>query len=318
MSKINTNIYIGIDVSKAVLDVYISLDHQYFSIDNDETGIEKLIKKINKLGLPPRQIHIAMEATSGLHRRLALRLSLTKFKTFILNPEHVWAYRRSIGKRAKNDKIDSRLIAEYTEKIAPKESRSYTQSQNELKELSTRRKQLTTMAADEKKRIKRCLSEFIIENIKSNIKHLEAEILNINKKIKQLIKSDPALRHKYNLLNSIPGIGEVAAITLISELPELGQLENKQCSSLVGVAPLVRESGTYKGLSKIYGGRKSVRSILYMAAFNALMVNKKIKSFADNLKAKTKPYKLMMVAVMRKLLTYANTVVKYNKPWVDA
>jgi len=222
-----------------------------------------------------------MEATSGLQRRLVLALSKKEFKVFVLNPEHVWAYRRSLGKRAKTDKIDSRLIAEMPELLKPAVSNKYSDVQNELKELSSRRKQYSQMIAKEKTRIKRTISKAVKQDILDNIKELKSKMLKINNAIKNAI-------------------------------------ENKQAASLVGVAPVIRESGMYKGASKIHGGRNNVRSIMYMAAFSAMRFNKKLKEFAEKLKAKGKPYKVIIVAVMRKLIVIANSMLKNNTPWSDS
>jgi transposase len=233
----------------------------------------------------------------------------------VVNPERIWAYRRLVGRVAKTDRIDARLIAEYGATMRPAASVALTEAQQGMKELTSRRDQLIAAIAAEKKRLRRVSHETVRTSLKSQIAFLEAEVKRLESAIEAAVPEDEATRTTAEILVSIPGVGKLTANLMAIDLPELGRLGDKQIASLAGVAPHPDESGKYRGRACIRGGRPRVRAKLYMAAFNARKYNPVIGGFYDRLVARGKSFKQAMTACMSKLLVLMNTLVARGKLW---
>jgi transposase len=224
-------------------------------------------------------------------------------------------FAKAIGVLAKTDKIDARVIARFGQQVRPRAYVKTHEKQGELDQLVTRRRQLIGLRTSEKNRQQQADSKDVAKSISRTLDHLRKDIRRIDEAIRKLVQSDDQWKDRAELLESTPGVGEVTSTTLIAELPELGDLNRGQISALVGVAPFNCESGTMRGKRMIFGGRKSVRDVLYMAAMSAMQFNPAIRCFSKRLKDQGKPHKVVVTACMRKLLVILNTMVKENKTW---
>ena len=233
----------------------------------------------------------------------------------VVNPERIWAYRRLVGRVAKTDRIDARLIAEYGATMRPAASVPLSEAQQGMRELTSRRDQLIEAIAAEKKRLRRVSHEVVRASLESQIVSLEREVKRIESAIEEAVAKDEATRTNAEILRSIPGVGKLTANLMAIDLPELGRLGDKQIASLAGVAPHPDESGKYRGRACIRGGRPRVRAKLYMAAFNARKYNPVIGAFYARLVSRGKMFKQAMTACMRKLLVLMNTLVARGQLW---
>lgn len=305
--------YVGIDVSKDYLDVYILPIKKYMRFTNDAKDIKKLVQKLKKFPV----IATVMEATGGYEKRLANTLDHYNLFPSIINPRHLRNFAKSVGKLAKTDRIDASIIAMFAERIKPRANRVLSQNEQELARKISRRRQLIDMVTAEKNRLGLADKEEK-KSIARVIKFLEKEIKLLDEDIHKRTESDTQMRDKKEILESIKGIGSVIATSLLADLPELGSLSSRQISALVGVAPYNCDSGSMKGRRSIRGGRAYVRRALYMAALVAVRHNKKLKSFYERLCELGKPKKVALVACMRKLLTIINTMVSRKETWNEA
>lgn len=305
-------ITVGIDVCKDRLDIYVHPLNQSFALPNTDAGFRSLAKRLAAL-----HVHcVAMEATGGMQNKVALALQSKGYVVHVINPARIWAWRRVIGKFAKNDNLDARLIALFAETMLKDHTPiPLSETQLRLSALATRREQLSDQVADDKKRlgqtdfpeIKESLEHSIAGNSKA-IKQMEVLMMNI-------IKADPELLRRYQLLYSIPAVGEIVAMSVVALLPELGHLSHKQLASLVGVAPHISQSGASKGHAHIRGGRTLLRKKLFMAAKNVPIHNPVLAEYAAQLKQRGKSYKEIMIALINKLLHIMNAMLINNKPW---
>ena len=304
------SIYVGIDVSKDSLDVAVAPSGEKRQYSNNEAGMSKLLGKLLKLG----PALIVMEPTGGFEALLAGALAAEGLPVAVVNARQIRDYARAIGKLAKTDKLDAMVIAEFARRVQPEPRPLRDDESQEIKEVVSRRRQLTEMLRAEKNRL--AIARKIMKpNILAHIEWLTQEIEGLDRHLKQLIEKSPIWREKDNLLKSIPGIGDVTAATLLAELPELGSLNRRQIASLVGVAPFNQDSGSIRGKRRIWGGRASVRAALYMAALVGTRYNPVIRSFYLRLLAKGKAKKIAIVACMRKLLTILNSIIHYRRAW---
>lgn len=310
MTKNNEKCYIGIDVSKAYLDIFVSRSKQWLQFENNANGIKKIIKKFKSYS----KILIVMESTAGYERILAQELAKANLAAVVANPRKVRDFAKSLGILAKTDRIDAKVIALYAEKIQPEPNVIYDKNQAKLAEYSARRKQLVDMITAEKNRLDK-VSKEMQKSIKQIIKLLEKELEKINAVIAKIIKENREYQRKNELLQTICGVGAVSAAGMIAELPELGNLSAKEISALAGLAPLNRDSGTMRGKRIIWGGRASVRCGLYMATLVATKHNAKIKAFYKKLCVAGKQKKVALIACMHKLLIIMNAMIKHNQPW---
>ncbi len=304
--------YIGIDVSKITLDVFILPSRKYLQFTNNCKGIEKLVKKLSLFPKP----HIVFEATGGYERPAAEALTKSDFHVTIANPRQVRDFARGFGKLAKTDKIDAEMIALFSEKVSPAMNVNCDPDQKKLAEYAARKQQLTKMITMEKNRLEHA-GEDIQKNIHQVLKLLEKQLEKIQCLQLQLIKENDSYSQKSDILQSIKGVGTTVSSEIIANLPELGMLGRRQISALVGVAPLNHDSGKMRGKRAIRGGRMSVRCMLYMAVVSGIRYNPVIKGMYDRLRAAGKPVKVAMTACMRKLLVIMNAMIKKNEVWCN-
>jgi transposase len=302
---------IGIDVAKKKLDVADGPKSLIGCFANDDDGHRQLLKTLPK----PEACLVVLEATGGYQKRIVLKLVNAGHLVAVVNPRQVRDFAKALGILAKTDKIDARVISHFGQLVRPRTVAQTHEKQDELDELVTRRRQLIQLRTAEMNRKTTVTSKFVRKSVQQNVDHLSKDIRRIDSEIAKLVKSDDQWKCKSELLQSTPGVGAVTATTLIAEVPELGQLNRQKISALVGVAPYNRDSGQFRGRRTIYGGRRAVRSALYMAALTARRHNPVIRAFADRLAAQGKLPKVILVACMRKLLVILNTMVKTNTHW---
>ena len=306
--------FIGIDIAKAKLDVALNTDLPVETIRNNSAGHQQLLEKLPKAGTSL----VVVEATGRYERAVVLELVNAGHIVAVVNPRQVRDFAKALGILAKTDKIDARVIAKFGEVVRPRAVAETSEKQDELDELVTRRRQLVATRTSEKNRQGATNSKIVRKSIQKSLDHLSKDIRRIGDEIDRMVRSDDDWRNRANILKSAPGVGDVTATTLIAELPELGKLNRQQISSLVGVVPFNRDSGTMKGQRTIFGGRRAVRCVLYMAALSAMRHNHVIKAFADRLRNQSKSPKVIIVACMRKLLVILNTMIKTNTQWKTA
>jgi len=302
-------VFIGIDVAQDRLDVHTLPQDTQFSCSNDPKGIQSLIERLKK----EAPLVIVMESTGGLEKDTVVALTIASLPVAVVNPRQVRDYARGIGKLAKTDKIDAYVLASFAETNKVKPKPIPTESQQILKDLVRRRRQLVDLRAGEKNRLRRVRSQPVRDSILVVIQTLDEQIRNIDRDLGDILKNSPIWRETEELLKSFNGIGPVTARTLIALLPELGYANRQQITALVGLAPLNRDSGKKRGKRMIAGGRADVRNALYMAAVSALKHNQKIKSFYNRLIQAGKPVKVALTACMRKILIILNAMIKSKR-----
>jgi transposase len=310
MSEKN-EVFVGIDVSKARLDVAVWPKVETWSTPNDDEGIDVLVSKLRELS--PNQV--LLEATGGLERRVLAKLVGAGIPAMAINPRNVRDFAKSLGTLAKTDRLDAIILARFSQAIRPELRPMADEQTQELQAQLTRRRQIVEMMVAEKNRLLAADASKVRKQIKEHIEYLKKE-LSINEyDLDQTIKQTPAWLEKVDLLESTPGVGRTTATTLVALLPELGTLGRKQIAALVGVAPFSKDSGTLKGRRTIWGGRATVRAALYMAALTATRRNRALSPLYRRLKAAGKPSKVALVACMRKLLTILNAILRDRAPW---
>ncbi|MDP3285275.1 MAG: IS110 family transposase [Desulfobacterales bacterium] len=302
--------FIGIDVSKDSLDVCLRPEGKKWSIEYNDKEIKLFVKQL--LAIEPSLIVI--EATGGLEIQLVSQLAAAKLPVVVCNPRQIRDFARATGKLAKTDKIDADVIAHFADAIRPEIRPLKDEQTQKLTELLARRSQLVDMLTAEKNRFQQATTT-LKKDIQSHITWLEKHLENIEGELKELIKETPVWREKDKIIQSVPGVGPIMSLVLLSCLPELGTINRKQVASLVGVAPFNRDSGKFKGKRAIWGGRASVRSVLYMCALTAIRCNPIIKSFYNRLVKAGKLPKVAITACMRKLLVTLNVMVKNGTAW---
>jgi len=304
---------IGIDVGKGKLDVGVATEKRVWVWANDEGGRAELSDWI----VGQEASLVVVEASGGYEAVLVSELVERGQEVALVNPTRVRAFARAEGILAKTDKIDARVIARFGATIKPQARVRREKAQVELNELVTRRRQLVLMLTAEKNRLQTA-SPTMQAHIASHIAWLQAEIEALEQQISQAIKANPTWAETAKRIESVPGIGFITAATLVADLPELGQLNRQKIAALVGVAPFNHDSGKQRGKRRIFGGRTSVRSVLYMATLSAIRHNPVIKEFYQRLLAKGKVKKVALTACMRKLLVILNTMVKSGQDWNPA
>lgn len=312
MTKKQEKFYVGIDVSKNELDVYILPSNTYASYKNNPRGIQAIKRKLAQYP----QAKVVFEATGGYEKRLANKLNEAGIEVCIVNPRQIRDFAKALGKLAKTDKIDAQIIALFAQKVEPEARQMKSKNQAQLAELSARRRQLIDMITMEKNRLDKA-NGAIKKSIKKIIKILEKELAEVEEQLNKIIIEDEFYSNVFDTLITVPGIGKTVATALIANMPELGSLSGKQIASLAGLAPFNRDSGQMRGTRAIWGGRASVRHCMYMATLVATRYNEKIKAFYQRLCEAGKPKKLAIIACMRKLLICINAMVKNNQPWQE-
>ena len=305
-------LFIGIDVSKATLDVAILPTKESWSVPNTEHGIGELVERLRQLPTPTL---VLMEATGGLERQALATIAAAGFPAMAINPRNVRDFAKSIGLLAKTDAIDAHVLALFADRIRPQWRPLPDEDTRALEALLLRRRQVVDMITAEKNRLGATPSTRVKKDISEHIDWLQRQLRITDRDLDKTIKNTPVWKETVDLLKSVPGVGRVMIATLLSQLPELGVLDRKQIAALVGVAPFNRDSGTLRGRRSIWGGRASVRGVLYMSALSATRSNPTIRAFYQRLRAAGKLPKVALVACMRKLLTILNTMLRCRTPW---
>lgn len=307
-------IFVGIDVAKDRLDVHVRPSDEAFSVARDSEGLTALMQRLG----PLHPYLVVLEATGGFEQTLAAALVSEAMPLAVVNPRQIRDFARATGQLAKTDALDAKAIARFAEAIKPEPRPVPDEQARALGELVARRRQVIEMMTAERNRRGQLSSPRLIKSVDRLLAVLQKELSELEQEVGEGIRGTPAWRERDELLRSVPGIGNVVARTLIADLPELGRLGRKQIAALVGIAPLNRDSGRMHGKRTTWGGRAKVRSALYMAALVASRRNPVLKAFYQRLISFGKPKKLALIAVMRKLLTILNAMVRDNKRWQNA
>ena len=302
--------FVGIDVAGKELEVAILPETKTRKWPNTEEGIDSLAAYLK----PFSPTLIVMEATGGLESLCAATLSLRGLPVAVVNPRHVRDFAKATGKLAKTDAIDALIIARFGEAVQPNVRELQDAQMQDLKALTVRRRQIIQMIIAEKNRLARA-SNWPRKDIQEHIDWLQKRLDEIDNELQEAIKKSPMWREKDALLRSVPGVGKVLSLTLLSQLPELGTLNRRQIAALVGLAPLNRDSGQFRGKRSVWGGRAKIRSALYMATLVATRCNETISGFYRRLCAAGKPQKVAITACMRKLLTILNAMLRDLTQW---
>ncbi len=305
-------LYVGIDVSKATLDVGLRPTAQTWSVSNDEKGIRELLRRLGELS----PTLVVLEASGGLELALVASLGEAGLPVVVVNPRQVRDFARATGKLAKTDALDAQVLALFAERVQPVPRPLPDADALVLSGLMARRRQLVARLrrVAERNRLDRALPP-VRPGIQEHIVWLEEKRRELDGELNDALRESPLWQERENLLRSVPGIGPVVTLTLLAGLPELGTLDRKQIAALVGVAPLNRDSGVLRGRRTVWGGRGPVRTALYMATLVATRFNPVIRRFYQRLCSAGKPKKVALVASMRKLLTILNAMLKHHTPW---
>jgi transposase len=307
----NSSYFVGIDVAKDKLDLARSDTGQILAFANDAAGIRKIVESLATT--PPAVI--AIESTGGLERRLLEALLDAKLPTALVNPRTVRYFAKGLGRQAKTDPIDAQVLMEYARRANPRLAQKRSENQKELDALVTCRRQLAQTRAMQMNQRQSTTSKAATKILDQVVRTLDQKIDTLDKAIAKLIESDDDFNSMDKLLRSVPGVGPVLSATLLGEMNELGTVNRRGISALAGVAPYNSDSGKHKGQRSISGGRKQVRSVLYMAAVTAMRHNPVIHAFTERMNKLGKPKKVQIVAAMRKLLGFLNVMIRERKSW---
>ncbi|MFT8246385.1 IS110 family transposase [Roseomonas sp. BN140053] len=307
-------VFVGIDVPKNRLDLHLRPSGKAIALANDEAGLAQVTAVL--AGLSPALI--VLEATGGYEVRLAADLATAGMAVAVVNPRQVRDFARATGRLAKTDRIDAALLALFAERIRPEPRPLPDALAQALTELVARRRQVVEMTVMEGNRRRCARNPKVRAAIDATPAVLRAQLASLDGDIEGTVRASPLWRETENLLTSVPGIGDVTARTLIAELPELGQLDRRKLAALVGVAPVNRDSGQFRGHRAIAGGRTSLRNTLFMATLVAVRHNAVLPAHYQALTARGRPKKVALVACIRRLLGILNAIVRTNTPWQTA
>lgn len=302
--------YVGIDVSKARLDVAVQPEGTQWTVGNDAAGIQTLGEQVQALA----PALVVLEATGRWEAAAVGELAARGVAVVVVNPRQVRAFAQALGRVEKTDRLDAAVLAQFAAQVRPTPRPLADAAQRDLEALVVRRRQVVEMLVAEKNRLP-LSPPAIRRSLTRHIVWLQKQLAEVDRDLGQSIRQSPLWRAQEDLLRSVPGVGPVCAATLLAELPELGRLNRTQIAKLVGVAPLARESGTWRGRRAVWGGRAPVRAVLYMAALTAQRVNPVIRALYQRLRAAGKPPKVVLVACMRKLLTILNAMLNRQERW---
>ncbi|MGH7524381.1 MAG: IS110 family transposase [Gemmatimonadales bacterium] len=302
--------FIGIDVSKATLDIASLPDGESWSVTNDDPGLAELAPRL--LALAPSLV--VLEATGGFESPAVAALAKAGLPVVVVNPRQVRDFAKAMGRLAKTDALDAAMLAAFAQRVRPAPRPLPDEAAQLLESLVTRRRQLIEMLTAEKNRLGFARGP-VRRDITQHIQWLEKRLNEVDGELRDAVAASPLYHAKAELLRSVPGVGPVTAVTLLASLPELGRLSRHEIAALVGVAPMNRDSGTARGKRMVWGGRAPVRAALYMAALVGIKHNAVIRRFYERLRAAGKPFKVAATACMRKLLTILNAMVHQQQPW---
>jgi len=302
--------FVGIDVAKAELEVVVRPSGARWTVTNNASGLAQLQERL-QAAAPSL---IVLEATGGYEVAVVAALATAALPVVVLNARQVRDFARATGRLAKTDAIDAGVLAHVAEVVRPPVRPLPDAMTQDLQAWLTRRRQLVDMLLAEEQRRSRA-PRAIQRQIDQHVRWLRAQLGAVEKDVAQTLRESPVWREKEDLLRSVPGVGPILTTTLLGDVPELGQLNRKQIAALIGVAPLNRDSGTYRGRRAVWGGRARVRATLYMATLTAARYNPLIRAFYERLVAAGKPKKVALTACMRKLLTILNAMIARRTAW---
>lgn len=304
-------VFAGIDVSRDRLDVHLRPTGESFAVARDGPGLERLVARLREAGAGL----VVLEATGGFEVVVAATLAGAGLPLAVVNPRQVRDFARAAGRLAKTDVLDAQAIAHFAEALRPEPRAVPDEAASALAELVTRRRQIVEMIGMETNRRRQARSPGVARTIAATLRVLEAQLAEIDHDIGGLIRRTPAWRAADDLLQSMPGIGAVAAQTLIAQMPELGRINRREAAALLGVAPINRDSGTLRGHRVIGGGRVEVRNVLYMATLSVVRWNPTLKAHYQQMIARGRPKKVALVACMRRLIGILNAMLRSQQPW---
>jgi len=303
-------VFVGIDVSKARLEVALGAAGELLSVEHEPRAIAALVKRL----LQVRPARVVLEATGGLETTAVAELGAAGLPVVVVNPRQVRDFARATGQLAKTDALDARMLALFAERIRPEPRPLPSEQERELKALLARRRDLVEMLSAERNRYANA-PKLLRKELAAHIRWLEARLKERDRDLDRMLRGSPLWREREDLLRGVPGIGPVLCATLLAELPELGRLGRREIAKLVGVAPLNRDSGAMRGKRTVWGGRAPVRAALYMATLSATRCNPPLAAFYRRLRERGKPAKVALTAAMRKLLITLNAMLKHRSTW---
>jgi transposase len=306
-----SELFIGVDISKARLDGAARPTALTFQQPNDSAGIAAVVARL----LPLKPALIVLEATGGLELPLVAALSAAGLPVAVVNPRQVRDFAKATGRLAKNDTIDAAVLAHFAQAIRPQTRPLPDDAVRSLQALLARRRQLLEMQTMERNRLGCCAEPTVQADLQAHLAWLAQRLEQADKRLQQAIQHSDVWRAKDDLLRSIPGIGPVSSGTLLAALPELGTLSNREAAALAGLAPFDDDSGRHRGPRRIKGGRAAVRGVLYMAALSAARHNPTLRAFKQRLVRAGKKAKVILTALARKLVVLANAVLRTGRRW---
>ena len=306
-------VFIGIDISKARLDVFNLVTSEILEFENNPAGIKKFLKYAKKA----KPTLITCESTGGLEQPLLLACAEVKLPIAVVNPRQVRDFAKAMGKFAKTDAIDATVLAEFGSRMRPELTTPAPEELRALEAVMNRRGQILEMITMETNRLGSTRDESARDSLEAVIVFLREQVSDMDSQMLEIVRSNLELKTLDELLRSVPGVGAVVSATLLSSLPELGSASRGGISSLVGVAPLNHDSGTHRGVRYIRAGRGNVRSVLYMSILSAIRHNPVLRVVYERLVLAGKAKMVAVVACMRKLVVILNAIVRDRKPWVD-
>jgi transposase len=304
-------LYLGLDVAKATVELASEPAGITQQFATDPAGLAALVAQCRA---HPVAL-IVLEATGGYEAPVAAALATAGLPVAVVNPRHVRDFAKALGRLAKTDRIDAQVLALFGARVRPQPRPLPDEATQELEALLTRRRQLLEMLHAERQRRTVARARLVRRSLDAHIRWLERQAIDTDAELDQLIQASPLWRVQDQLLQSVPGVGPTLSRTLLGTVPELGQLDRRQIAALVGVAPLARDSGQQHGRRVCWGGRPTVRTVLYMAALVAARWNPVLRTFYQRLRAAGKPAKVALTAVARKLLVYLNAILRDQRPW---
>lgn len=302
--------FVGIDVAKAELVVAVTPEGQEFTVPNTLEGIEALVQRLHQVQ-PER---IVLENTGGYETLAATTLGAAQLPVALVNPRQIRDFARSMGQLAKTDRLDAGVIAAFAQAVKVPLRPLPDAAARELQAVLSRRRQVVEMLVMERNRLPLAAAP-VVPGIRDVIRVLERQLQDLDKDLHQRLRKSPLWQESRDLLQSVPGVGDVTATTVLALLPELGHLNRKAIAKLVGVAPLNRDSGQYRGKRRVWGGRAAIRAALYMAALVGTRYNPVLKAFYQRLVQVGKPKKVALTACIHKLLLILNAVLRTRLPW---
>lgn len=308
--KKRVEIFVGIDVCKAWLEVAVHEPEELFRVSNNDAGIASLVKRLKKL----KPTLIVLEPTGGFEMLVVAELSHAGLPVVAVNAKRIRDFARATGRLAKTDKLDAKVLAHFAAAVRPALRSLRSEEEEQLTALMTRRKQVLDMLTIEKNRLV-TLRTKMRSDIEAHLQWLSRRLKELDKEIEEFVENSPVWKEKDALLQSVPGVGPVTSATMLGMVPELGQLNRQEIAALVGVAPMNKDSGKKQGKRRVFGGRADVRSVLYMAALAAKKFNPVIRKFYERLLKHGKEKKVALTACMRKLLVILNAMMRSNQLW---